>query len=418
MQRNKGPGPDATDGFWLDDAGHRRWLLGEAGRLFDVFGASLRPGGGFAQLDLAARPLPDSVDELHATTRMVHSYSLGLLAGRPDAGAMVDAGMRYLWQAHRDADHGGYLWAVKDGVPFDDRKLAYGHVFVLLAAASARMAGHPDADRLLDDVWAVLEAWFWDDEAGLYRDEWTRDWAVLSAYRGMNANMHAAEALLAAHEATGREVYLERAGRILAFFLRRIAPRNAWRLPEHYDNDWQIDRAYAGDPVFRPAGTTPGHSFEMARLLLQHWDLVGRPGDGSPDLARALVKTALTDGWNRKDGGLAYTLDFDGRPAIADRLWWPVTEAIGAVAALIKLERDAADEIWYRRLWSFADAHFIDHEQGGWFAEIDAAGRPVETRFRGKPDIYHALQAALLPAMPGLSRAAAALPGALVDERR
>jgi len=123
--------------------------------------------------------------------------------------------------------------------------------------------------------------------------------------------------------------------------------------------------------------------------------------------ARNVAYRALSDAWVPVQGGLVYTLGFDGQPAIRDRYWWPVCEAIGVLASLIKLERSAQDEAWYRRLWSFADRHFIDHEVGGWFPEVDDAGHPTETQFKGKPDIYHALQATLFPLAPGLSRPAA-----------
>ena len=195
----------------------------------------------------------------------------------------------------------------------DGRKLAYGHVFVLLAGASAKMAGHPDADALISDVSATLDQHFWDDEHGLFIDEWNRDWTPFSTYRGMNANMHGVEAMLTAFEATGQEVFLNRAGRILDFFTRKIAPDHNWRLPEHYTADWQVDPTYAGDPMFRPAGTTPGHSFELGRLLLQYWDLIGRPEDSSPTHARRLIEQALTDAWDWERGGLAYTLDLRRR---------------------------------------------------------------------------------------------------------
>ena len=92
------------------------------------------------------------------------------------------------------------------------------------------------------------------------------------------------------------------------------------------------------------------------------------------------------------------------------RYWWPVTEAIGAVAALIKLDRRAEDEAWYRRLWAFADRHLIVHARGGWYPELDAEDRLADTQFRGKPDIYHSIQAALFPLSPGLSRNATTLP--------
>ena len=158
--------------------------------------------------------------------------------------------------------------------------------------------------------------------------------------------------------------------------------------------------------MFRPAGTTPGHSLEMGRLLLQHWDLSGRPETDAPARARRLIEQALQDAW-RPDGGLAYTLHQGGAIAIPDRYWWPVTEGIGALAALIKLGTEGGsgdDETWYRRLWAFADARLVDHERGGWFPELDDTGTPTGRQFQGKPDIYHALQADLFPLTPGLSR--------------
>jgi sulfoquinovose isomerase len=249
---------------WLDDPAHRRFLIRDALAALQFFDASAGGDGPFRMLDRAGQPLPAPL-ELHVTTRLVHSYALGHLAGRADGAGIIDRGMDLLWRRHRDAQHGGFVWSVQDGEVADGTKLAYGHVFVLLAASSARLAGHPDADRLLADIAQVLQDRFWDDSVGLFRDEFARDWQPFSTYRGMNANMHGVEALLAAHEATGEGEYLRRAGRILDFFIAGQAAGNGWRIPEHYDDRWCPDPGYEGNPMFRPAGTTPGHSVEMAR---------------------------------------------------------------------------------------------------------------------------------------------------------
>ncbi|EEE35550.1 N-acyl-D-glucosamine 2-epimerase [Rhodobacteraceae bacterium KLH11] len=325
------------------------------------------------------------------------------MIGFNGAERIIDHGMAYLTSHHRDADYGGYLWALAGDQIKDERKLAYGHVFVLLAAASAKQVGHPDADALMSDVRTILDRYFWEEDAGLFRDEWNRNWTPFSSYRGMNANMHGVEALLAAFEITGDDLYLTRAGRILDFFVGQIAPQENWRLPEHYTLNWRIDRDYAGDPMFRPAGTTPGHSFELGRLQLQHWDLSGRPDTDAPAAARRLIEQALHDAW-LPGGGLAYTLGFDGKVANASRFWWPVAEAIGAVAALIVMDQNPEDEIWYRKLWSYADQTFVDHQHGGWFPAVDETGGVVTSIFDGKPDIYHALQACLFPLSGRLSR--------------
>ena len=156
--------------------------------------------------------------------------------------------------------------------------------------------------------------------------------------------------------------------------------------------------------MFRPAGTTPGHAFEWARLVLQYWDLCGRRDGGLLSGVRAVVAQALADGWDPRRGGLYYTLCADGRPDIRDRYWWPLTEAINVLAALLKCDPQASDAAWYQRMWHFADGHFIDHKQGGWFPELDANGTPTEKQFTGKPDIYHSVQAALFPLCAGVSR--------------
>lgn len=407
MTRPK-PGDATFKGSWLDDPVHRAWLAADARRQLDFFRASLRADGGFDVLKWNGSPLDEAPQELHTTTRLVHSYVLGQAFGDAGAAPIIDAGMDFLWNRHRDTRHGGYVWSVGRSGGGDGTKLAYGHVFVLLAGASARGAGHPDADRLIADVSEVIDRHYWDETRGLLRDEFAEDWTPFSTYRGMNANMHGVEALLAAFEATGDSQYLGRAGRILDFFVGTVAPAHGWRIPEHYTEDWQVDPDYHGNPMFRPAGTTPGHSLELGRLVLQHWDLSGRRDTGAPVRARALIGQALADAW-LPEGGLAYTLAPGGGIGVGDRYWWPVTEAAGALAALIKVDPQPGDEDWYRRVWGFANEHFVDHQVGGWFPEIDAEGEPTARQFHGKPDIYHALQADLFPLAAGVSRPAAGL---------
>ncbi len=71
----------------------------------------------------------------------------------------------------------------------------------------------------------------------MHADEWSRDWTVLDAYRGVNANMHSVEALLAAHDATGDPEWLARAASV-ADRVVGWARENDWRIPEHFDADW------------------------------------------------------------------------------------------------------------------------------------------------------------------------------------
>lgn len=390
-------------GAWWGTADHRAFLLEDAQRQLDFFRPSLDVAGGFHQLDFSGKPIAGAPRELHATTRMVHSFAIGMLAGFDGCEDVIDHGIATLLKHHRDAKHGGYVWSFdRGGQVIEGNKLAYGHAFVLLAAASAKMVEHPDADRLLGDVIEVIDNNFWDASLGRMTEEYARDWKAISTYRGMNANMHSAEAFLAATEATGDKSFAQRAKSILDFFVGDIGASYGWRLPEHFDENWRVDPHFEGDPMFRPKGATPGHSFEFARLILQLRDLQDVEESEMLDRARNLYSTALADGWDKKRSGFVYTVDFStGKPLRDARYWWPVTEAIGAAAAMIKSGEDCKED--YRMFWEAAEKLFIDKDRGGWVPEVDDKGEPNSAQFAGKPDIYHSLQATLYPLMPGLT---------------
>ncbi|MBM6593647.1 AGE family epimerase/isomerase [Microvirga pudoricolor] len=387
---------------WQRRPYHRQWLLEQADALFGFFQYDLtHPDGGFVTFDRAGPVASgEPVRQIHNTSRMVHCFSIGHLLGQPGCEDIVDHGMRYLWESHRDGQHGGYVWSLDDAGPKDDTKQAYGHAFVLLAASSAKVVGHPLAEPLLADVTQVLEDRFWEERHGAVAEEFARDWSPLSAYRGQNSNMHLTEALMAAFEATGERLYLERAERIASLVIGRHAAALDGRVAEHFTADWTLDRAYRGFEVFRPYGLTPGHWLEWSRLLLQLWALGGKRHPWMPDMAETLFRRSVDLGWDRVHGGFFYTLDWDDTPSLRHKLWWPLAEGIGAAAFLCEHRPNAFYESWYRRFWHTAAAHFIDRDHGGWHPELTEDLRIGSALFTGKPDLYHALQACLIPLFP------------------
>jgi mannose/cellobiose epimerase-like protein (N-acyl-D-glucosamine 2-epimerase family) len=126
--------------------------------------------------------------------------------------------------------------------------------------------------------------------------------------------------------------------------------------------------------------------------------------------AEALCETAVREGW-RADGaeGFVYTVDWHGAPVVRDRLHWVVTEAIAAAAALGQATGDPRYESCYRTWWDHAGTYFLDLDAGSWRHQLDASNRPSDTVWQGKPDVYHAIQATLLPQLPLSPTLAAAL---------
>ncbi len=391
---------------WRQRATHRQWLKGQAEALFAFFEKrSFNPKGGFFELDRAGRPLnPDNaVRGLHGSARMVHCYAIGSLLGRPGSDPIVDHGMQYIWNNHRDAKHGGYFWTLDDNGPRDGRKQGYGHAFVLLASSSAKLVGHPLADRMLADVTELLETKFWEERFGAIAEEFNADWSPISDYHGQNSNMHLTEALMAAFEATGERSYLDKAERVADLVIHCRAAENGYRVAEHFDGEWVLDKTYKGDEMFRPPGTTPGHWLEWSRLILQLWALGGKKHDWMPVASEALFAQAIAIGWDKARGGFYYNLDWNDAPDLPHKLWWPATEGIGAASFLSDHRPSAFHEQWYRTIWDVIAKNFLDEDVGGWREELTAHMQPSFKLFAGKGDIYHALHACLVPLYPSES---------------
>ncbi len=391
---------------------HRAWLMSEATRLVDFSRAARHPEGGFAWLDTTGEALFDRPVEMWVTARMTHVMALGHLLGRPDCLDLVDHGIASLCGVLADPVNGGWYAAV--GQRGDGEKRAYEHAFVVLAASSAVVVDRPLSRALLNDALNVMETRFWDDARGVVTDVWSRSWAEREPYGGANANMHTVEAFLAAADVSGDAAWAERALRIATFFIDGHARAQQWRIPEHFDANWQwtpdYNRESAADQ-FRPFGATIGHGFEWARLCLHiHAALGGPSAAWLVDAAVGLFDRAVVDGWT--GDGFVYTTDWSGRPVVEDRLHWVVCEAIAAAAALHQHTGEPRFEDRYFEYWDLAERFFIDRQHGSWHAQLNGQNQPASTVWSGKPDTYHAVQASLLPTVgltPSLATALASV---------
>lgn len=405
---------------WTDLPPHRAWLATECDRLLS-FGVRLpHPRGGAAWLDDDGAP--DLGRPLHTwiTARMVHVYSLGVLLGRPGAAQLADAALDGLTGPLHDDAHGGWYPAVDaDGAPAPG-KACYDHAFVLLAASSAALAGRPGAQDLLSRARDTFLERFWDPGVGMCVDSWDTAWTAVDPYRGLNGNMHAVEAMLAAGDVLGDPAWHVRALQV-ARRVVQAARENRWRIPEHYDSAWTPDLEFhrdRPDDPFTPFGATVGHGLEWSRLLL-HLEAaglrVGAEVDGLLDAAARLFGRAVADGW-AVDGaaGFVYTTDWDGTPVVRERMHWVAAEAIAAAAALHARTADPRYAELYARWWDYVATHVIDVERGSWRHQLDEQNRPAATVWSGKADLYHAVQATLLPRLPlAPSLASAVAAGAL-----
>ena len=256
----------------MSEPGTAQWRRAEASRLIEYGRAAALADGGFGWLGAngeidVTQPCP-----LFVNARMTHVFALAHLAGVADTVSLAASGLGALASRYADRENGGWFASIDlSGNVVDATKTNYAHAHVLLATSSAVAAGMPGADSAFAAAAAAIERHFWSDAEGRALESWNADFTELEPYRGANSNMHSVEAYLAAGDVSGNPVWHARAASIATHLINDHARAHDWRIPEHYDENWQPLPDYNADhrnDQFRPYGTTPGHSFEWARLLL------------------------------------------------------------------------------------------------------------------------------------------------------
>lgn len=216
--------------------------------------------------------------------------------------------------------------------------------------------------------------------------------------------MHTVEAFLAVADVAGLEEYRIRSGRMIDHVLEWSGNNNQ-RIPEHFTDKWEPELELNKDKPddgFKPYGATPGHGLEWSRLIIQ-WALSTFKDDESKagkyiEAAEKLFCRAVEDAWN-SDGypGIVYTTDWEGKPIVHDRMHWALCEGINTAAVLWKLTGKQKYSDYYADFFKYADEKVIDHVNGSWFHQLDRENNVIGTVWPGKNDIYHAVQATVIP---------------------
>jgi len=278
--------------------------------------------------------------------------------------------LRFLSQHMADPASGGWFWRCsRDGSLLEDVKHTYGHAFVIFGLAEyARATGESSAAQTAGETLQVLLQRAAGPAGGL----WTlmaRDWQPLERRRSQNPHMHLLEACLSLHAATGESAALDTALDLAHLAAERFVYPEFGCLEEYFAEDWA--RLPEGDA----AAIEVGHQFEWCWLLHRLADRSGQ--EHWRDLADRLAEWALRYGLDSANGGFYDECSRRGEPVRTTKTFWVQAEALRALLYLIAARERADLRDVFVRSVRFVMTHCVDREFGGWFATVDAAGRPI-----------------------------------------
>jgi mannose-6-phosphate isomerase len=339
------------------------WLENHAWPLWLEHGIDWQRRAFHEHLDLVSLQCGAGFRRLRVAARQTYVFSKAASSGVPRAREAVALGLDFL-QGPARLPEGGYAWRFGlDNRPIDLTRDLYDHAFVLLAfAAAAPIIGaenlRPEAIDLVDYISRNFS-----HPAGGYEES-----IPPAMPRRQNPHMHLFEALLAAHDAFGDEVFFVRAHGLADIFLNRFFQTREAALPEYFDAALS-PKLDAGRFLVEP-----GHHYEWVWLL--DWFARATRAMGKPPwpelgfASDALIGFADTFAVSKSSGLVVNGLWSDGAVQEAGHRLWPQTERLKAEA-----RRKIAASDHLARAFVALGKHLEGVRPGLWIERIDAGGQ-------------------------------------------
>jgi len=328
--------------------------------------------------------------QLATQSRMVWTFAHAHRNGLGDYLGIAGNGLEFVLERFRDAKHGGFFWKTdRAGRVRNDRKILYGHLFVVHALVEYARAAH-DQGALAEatSVFELLLDRAHDDAWGGWLEHFGRNWRParwskrgfeieIPLLKSANTHLHALEALAELSAETGGATVGELLVETVDLSTAHFFPDDPNAAVQHRARDWR--------PAGRP-GVSHGHSVEFAWLLVRADRVLGR--EPSRD---------------RFDAYVAAALEADRR----ERIWWEEAELLAALATGVAEWPDDRRREPLDRHLGFLLAHVVDPEGGIWLRAVAADGEPLNTATHDTwKDAYHEVRATIV------------LAGALTDDQR
>ncbi|ABI66724.1 MAG: mannose-6-phosphate isomerase [Maricaulis maris] len=336
-------------------------------------------GGFLESVNLDGSPVFGDSRRVRTQARQVYVFARSHLAGWCNGHDLAVDGYALLEQRAKAPDgQDGWVHRLTDtGAVESPIRDLYDHTFILLAQAWLfRLTGDARYRHEADSLLAYLDREFADPAGG-----YAESLGGPQLPRRQNPHMHFFECMLAWHEVSGDQSYLDRAEAVLELLGSYFIDQAGGYLVEFFDRTWRPDESDDGIVV------EPGHELEWVWLL----DAYQRTGRSvSDEMATRLFQHAHEFGLNRHTGFMMSASTSAGRPIEGGSRTWVQTEWLrgalarhrcGASGALAQAEVAATQLLKW---------HIDPAIRGGWIDSVDARGSQTADRIPAST-FYHLL---------------------------
>ncbi len=349
-----------------------------------------REHGGYSiNHDHEGRALPPGTKGLVTQARLLWLFSRLSRGeyGRPEHLEAAEWGYRFLLDALRDTECGGFHWEVDAGGGRKVRsdKHLYGQAFALLALAEYALAsGDAGALDQADRCHELIVGQGHDSRHGGYVESLDRHWRPLPAgeisYLGldarlktMNTHMHLLEATAAYLRARPMPMVRQRLMELILILSGTVVRSDANACADEFTRDWS---------PFQPERTrvSYGHDLENAWLLIDACEAADcSPHPLLPRLG-AIFAYSLSHGYDSRRGGFYESGPPRRMADRRDKVWWVQAEAAVCCLRLHRLTGDARYLSVFRGTYDFIELQQVDWVHGEWHGRVTTRGPAVEPK--------------------------------------
>lgn len=341
-------------------------------------------GGFYGEVDYDNQPVPHADKFITLNARLIWTFAsayrvLGDEKYKEMADRAYDYFVKHFWD---DRYNMCYTSVDEFGNPVDKHRYIYGNAFAIYGFSEyARATGSTEALEYARKLVASMEKYDYDPEYKGYFEALNEDCTHNPWLRGvnryptdektMNTHLHMIEAYTCLLRTDKSKFMQSKVREHLYVMLNKIVDHDI----HHY--------FYFQDRAWKPTTQeiSYGHDIEGSWLMMETAEVLGEPEAMryAQDTCMNIARACYEQGW-REDGAMLSEYDPVTGHASPSLSWWEQNEA---VVGFLNAWEVTGEEKYLDasiKTFEFADAHFVDHEKGGWFTNValdtgDALGK-------------------------------------------